>query len=163
MNKTKVLIVSVVTLMLLNVGLMAFFVVMKPRLDAGDGNGPRKIIIEKLHFDAPQQEEYAVLIDEHRGQIERMEAQIRQTKESLYSQLNQSVVDERVKDSLIAVLVDCQKQIENAHFSHFQKIKLLCNTPEQKEDFKDLAKQLGKLFSGNKKPRPNENGGRRPE
>ncbi|MES2240707.1 MAG: hypothetical protein V4497_10670 [Bacteroidota bacterium] len=163
MTKIKVLIVSVITLVVLNVSMIVFFMTLKPRLEGGDKDGPRRIIIEKLHFDKRQQEKYAVLIQEHRGTIETIENQIRQTKENLYSQLSTPEINENAKDSLINVLANYQKQIEKTHFDHFQKIKSLCDSPEQKEDFKALVKQLGKLFSGSRRPQPEENRGRRPE
>lgn len=163
MTKIKVLIVSVITLVILNVGLLVFFMVLKPRLDGVNREGPRKIIIEKLHFDANQQEEYAVLIQEHRNVIEAIERQIRLNKEKLYRLLLAPKVNEKAKDSLINVLANYQLQIEKTHFDHFQKIKSLCKSTEQKEDFEALTKELGRLFSGKRRLQAEENRPRRPE
>ena len=148
MNKIKVLTYSLIVLVIINVGMIVFFKIIKPRDSGGNfRNGPRKMIIEKLHFDAKQQEQLEASIDKHIHKIKTIENQIQQTKESLYAQLSLSKVDPIVKDSLITVLGDLQKQIESSRFNHFKNIRKICNTPEQKEDFKELTVELSKMFA----------------
>jgi hypothetical protein len=69
------------------------------------------------------------------------------TKENLYEQLAAPEVNSRAKDSLITVLSDYQRTIENAHFEHFLKVKKICKTPEQQENYKELVKKLSEIFS----------------
>lgn len=144
MNKIKVLTFSVIALVILNLGIMVFFMVIKPREFK---NGSRLLIIEKLHFDDPQKKKFRVLIEQHVKKIKRYESTILSTKEVLYLQLSQSNIDLKAKDSLINVLGNMQKKVETARFEHFKAIKSICNTPQQKEAFKnltlDLAQKIG--------------------
>ena len=144
MNKIKVLTFSVIALVILNLGIMVFFMVIKPREFK---NGSRLLIIEKLHFDDPQKKQFRVLIEQHVKKIKRYESTILSTKEVLYLQLSQSKIDLKAKDSLINVLGNMQKKVETARLKHFKAIKSICNTPQQKEAFKnltlDLAQKIG--------------------
>lgn len=144
MNKIKVLTFSVIALVILNLGIMVFFMVIKPREFK---NGSRLLIIEKLHFDDPQKKQFRVLIEQHVKKIKRYESTILSTKEVLYLQLSQSKIDLKAKDSLINVLGNMQKKVETARFEHFKAIESICNTPQQKEAFKnltlDLAQKIG--------------------
>ena len=147
MNKIKVLTFSVIALVILNLGMILFFMVIKPREFKNQKNGSRLFIVEKLHFDEPQKKQFRVLIEQHITKIKLYESTILSTKEVLYLQLSQSKIDLKAKDSLINVLGNMQKKVETARFEHFKAIKSICNTPQQKEAFKnltlDLAQKIG--------------------
>ncbi|MGL2964605.1 Spy/CpxP family protein refolding chaperone [Flavobacterium sp. RSB2_4_14] len=159
MEKTKLLTITIIGLLLLNLATLGFLFVSGPKgpkspHDRLEGRPePKEIIIEKLHLDAHQQKEYENLIQWHRGEIRQLEDTIHEAKEKLYSELMQPEVNVKTKDSLITLLARSQKQIEETHFKHFEDIKKLCK-PEQQEYFNDLTEELGKLFSRNKPPRP---------
>ena len=159
MKKTKLLTITVIGLLLLNFAILAFLLVSSPSghkrpADRPEGRpNPREIIIERLHFDDKQQKEYAELIKWHRGEIKNLDSNIRQTKNELYSQLNQTEVNLKTKDRLITLLNSYQKQVEETHFKHFEDIKKLCNQ-DQLEDFNELTEDLSRIFAPNKPPRP---------
>ena len=94
--------------------------------------------------------EYQELIHWHRGKIDSLQEQIRNTKQKLYSELVKPKIDNKVKDSLVNKLANIQKEIEITHFKHFQDIKKLCKK-EQLDRFNDLTQELAKIFS---KPKP---------
>jgi hypothetical protein len=142
MNKIKVLTFSVIALVILNLGMILFFMVIKPREFKNQKNGSRLFIVEKLHFDEPQKKQFRVLIEQHITKIKLYESTILSTKEVLYLQLSQAKIDLKAKDSLIAVLGNMQKKVETARFEHFKAIKSICNTPQQKEDFNNLTIEL---------------------
>ena len=156
MEKTKLLTISVIGLLLLNLGTLGFLLLSSPkghRQPPREGRPePKGIIIEKLHFDAAQQKEYAKLIEWHKGEIRKLDGTIRETKNELYSKLLNANVAEKTKDSLIMVISFNQKQIEETHFKHFEDIKKLCHK-EQLEDFNALTEELSRLFSRGQKPR----------
>ncbi|MFZ4679301.1 MAG: hypothetical protein ACOYLP_03955 [Flavobacterium sp.] len=158
MKKTKLLTITVIGLLLLNFAILAFLLVSGPRehkrpTDRPEGRpNPREIIIERLHFDDNQQKEYAVLIIWHRGEIKKLDTNIRPAKNELYNQLKQPQVHVKIKDSLIAVINANQKQIEETHFKHFEDIKKLCHQ-DQLEDFNELTEDLSRIFEPNKRPR----------
>jgi periplasmic protein CpxP/Spy len=159
MEKTKLLTLGIIALFLLNLGTLGFLLLSSPKAHHPPGHGPegkskpREIIIEKLHFDAVQINEYDQLIQWHRSHITALEDKIRDSKNELYLQLNENPVNETTKDSLINALASYQKEIEITHFKHFQDIKKLCKK-EQLEDFTALTEELSRLFS---KPPPHRN------
>ena len=159
MEKTKLLTITVIGLLVLNLATLGFLFISgpkghKPPPDRPEGRQmPREIIIRRLHFDVNQQKDYDKIIQWHKGEIKRLDYEIREAKIGLYSQLKESQLDLKVKDSLIAVINTNQKQIETTHFKHFEDIKKLCNK-DQLEDFNELTEELSKLFSPNKPPRP---------
>ena len=153
MDKIKILTIAVIALLLLNFGVLGFLLLNGSKHDHGPRHHePKKIIIDKLHFDAAQQVAYQKLIDWHRGTIDSLDRQIRQTKNRLYLQLLKTTADVKTKDSLISVLANDQKQIEQTHFKHFQDIKNLCK-PEQLDRFYDLTEELSRIFGKQPKPR----------
>jgi Spy/CpxP family protein refolding chaperone len=159
MEKTKLLTITVIGLLLLNFATLGFLFISgtkghKPPHDIPEGrHEPKEIIIERLHFDANQQKEYGQLIEWHRGEIRQLEDSIRVSKNELYMLLNDDKVDEKAKVTLINEIALFQKQIEATHFKHFEDIKKLCK-PEQQVYFNELTEELGRLFSRNKPPRP---------
>jgi hypothetical protein len=159
MEKTKLLTITVIGLLVLNLATLGFLFISgpkghKPTHDLPEGRQiPREIIINRLHFDVNQQKDYDKIIQWHRGEIKKLDSEIREAKIELYSQLKESQLDLKVKDSLIAVINTNQKQIETTHFKHFEEVKKLCNK-DQLEDFNELTEELSKLFSPNKPPRP---------
>jgi hypothetical protein len=159
MEKTKLLTITVIGLLVLNLATLGFLFISgskghKPPHDSPEGRQiPREIIINRLHFDVNQQKDYDKIIQWHRGEIKKLDSEIREAKIELYSQLKESQLDLKVKDSLIAVINTNQKQIEITHFKHFEEVKKLCDK-DQLEDFNELTEELSKLFSPNKPPRP---------
>jgi hypothetical protein len=159
MKKTKLLTITVIGLLLLNFAILAFLLVSGPRghkrpNDTAKGRlNPREIIIERLHFDVNQQKEYDKIVQWHRGEIKKLDSNIRYTKNELYSHLNQTEVNFKTKDSLISLLNSYQKQVEETHFKHFEDIKKLCHQ-DQLEDFNELTEDLSRIFAPNKPPRP---------
>jgi len=153
MEKTRLLTIAVFALLLLNLGTLGFLIFSRPQPMGPHGplREPKHLIIEKLEFDKAQQEKYENLIVWHRGTISGIEDNIRQTKNRLYLQLIKDNVDTKTKDSLIEVLANYQKQIEQTHFTHFQDIKKICR-PEQLNNYYDLTQELSRIFS--KPPRP---------
>ncbi|RTY93686.1 periplasmic heavy metal sensor [Flavobacterium sp. GT3R68] len=154
MDKTKLLTLAVIGLLLLNLATMGFLFLNNPKGHGGPGNRPKpqEIIIMKLHLDDKQQESYQQLIQWHRSQIDDFDYQIREAKNKLYLELVKSTIDIKVKDSLIDEIANYQKKIEITHFKHFQDIKKLCRK-EQLKDYDVLTEELSKIFSHPPKPK----------
>jgi protein CpxP len=152
MEKTRLLTIAVIALLLLNLGTLGFLILApKPGMGPHGRPEPKDIIIRKLHFDKAQQENYLKLILWHRQTINGIEEKAHETKNRLYLQLLKTEVDTKTKDSLINVLADDQKQIEQTHFKHFGDIKKLCR-PDQLENYYELTEELSRIFS--KPPKP---------
>ncbi|MBC7643346.1 MAG: hypothetical protein H7174_13600 [Flavobacterium sp.] len=147
MDKTKLLTFAVISLLILNFGVLGFLVFSKkehgPR---GIRPMPKEIIIEKLGFDALQIAEYDKLIKIHRQSIRSTDDSIRETKNELYELLNSDSDVKIQKDSLISKIAFYQKQIEVTNFNHFLDIKKLCSK-DQITKFHDLTLDLTRIFS----------------
>lgn len=143
MNEIKFYRIVLVALLISNVFLIAFALKpQKPRLRPEDQ--PKQIIINRLHFNASQVEEYESIISNHQQKIIRIEDDIHKTKKELFEILD---ADETLKkDSLIDVLAHLQADIEQIHFQHFIDIKNICN-PEQLKYYEKLTHDLNRIFS----------------
>jgi len=108
-------------------------------------NGPKNIIIEKLHFDKEQIKNYESYIQQHRKAINENEITMNKLRSELYQQLKHQQDTSKV-DSIISIIANQQIIAENINYNHFLEIKKLCK-PSQKEDFDELTTEIAKLFS----------------
>lgn len=151
MSKVRLLTLSVIALALLNLALI-FFASLRPRLH----EGPKKIIIERLKFDAGQVTRYEGLIGAHRNAVDEKEREMAEAKRQLYRLLKGDSLQER--DSLIGRIGRLQEDMEAIHFQHFQGLKALCRT-DQLPLFEALTDDLAAYFAppgrpgGSKPPR----------
>ena len=152
MEKIKLLTFTVIALLLLNLGTLAFLFFSGSKEANLQERRPKpdKIIIERLQLDEDQQIAYRKLIHWHRNEINKLEFEIGKVKDQLYQGLGNDKNNVKDKDSLIALLSGYQKQIEYTHLIHFESIKNLCKK-EQLHDFNELTYELAQIFS---KPRP---------
>jgi hypothetical protein len=146
MNRSSLLTIAVVALMLMNIALIIFvFVARPPRPDGPGGPGrPKEVIIERLRLDREQMEQYEVLIDRHRSSIRESSDRIEEVRRQLYATL--SAPDAAKEDSLTAVLGTLLQRIERAHFDHVLAVKGLCR-PDQMKEFDAFSQELAELFA----------------
>jgi hypothetical protein len=153
MNKTKLLTVVIIVLVIINLVALSFFITNKPPHHFREGRGmPREIVIRKLHFNDEQIDSYEKIILLHRQKIRSLDDSIRKSKNELYHLLNEKSVIKHQKDSLFLKLANYQNQIEQTHFNHFLAFKSICRA-DQLSDFEHLTEELGKIFSPPKKER----------
>lgn len=150
MNKTKFYIL-VICLLLISNFVLLYFALQKPSRGF-DPDGPKNIIIEKLHFDENQIEAYQKLIDKHRQDIRKNNDHILMLKKELYSNLKNDN-SKRELDSITTQIGTIQKQIEEIHFNHFIDIKALCK-PNQFSKFDSLNEELTEIFNHKKQQKP---------
>lgn len=143
MNKTTLLTIAVVVLFLLNIGVISFLIMNKPPRPEG-GEGPKRIIIERLRFNKEQADRYEELIEKHKSEIGPINDEIAAAKNRLYKTLPSP--DPVKEDSLTAAIGRLQERIEHIHFQHFLAIKQLCRT-DQISDFDALTNDLSEYFS----------------
>ena len=156
MSKLKLLSIGVIGLLLVNMGIVVFLFMKKPPHPPGGRHpmaqeGPKNIIIERLHFDKEQVEQYEKLIAVHQASIRTTDDSIRMVKNDLYQTLNNESFTG--KDSLLARLNILQNQIEGIHYTHFAQLKRLCK-PAQLNAFNALTKDLARFFAPGKKGPP---------
>lgn len=141
MNKTRFLYLVIAVLLLCNVGTL--LVLVKGPGPLFHGEGPKKLIAEKLRFSEAQQTQYDALIEQHRAAIRAKETELQGAKTELYALLKEDNAPQ--KDSVVARIGQIHEAMEQVHFAHFQAIKALC-TPEQDPLFKALTGELEVFF-----------------
>lgn len=111
-------------------------------------DGPKRVIIERLRFDAQQVAAYEKLILQHQQEVSAKTKEMGAARKALFELLKSD--DFSKKDSLTTVVGEVQRQIETIHFQHFRDIKKLCKG-EQMQAFKDLTSDLANYFSPKQK------------
>lgn len=151
MNKTTLLTIAVIGLLLLNGAFVSMHFFRKPPLPPTPAIMPppmkdhaRNFIIEKLHFDSVQVKQYDTLIQQHRKNIREAEQTFRELKNKLYETLNGD--GSGSADSIMSRIAATQQKIEAIHYNHFAEIKKLCR-PEQLKYFDELTSELVRLFT----------------
>ena len=140
-------------LLLINLGMVTFLFLQKqphqPTLRPPlEDRGPGKLIIERLHFDNIQVAKYEQLISQHQSAIKLLNYKIRTVRNDLYVSLSEESFKGR--DSLIALLTQLHKQVENTHYDHFAAIRKICKS-NQLTDFDNLTQDLARFFSPQRK------------
>jgi Spy/CpxP family protein refolding chaperone len=156
MSRTKLLTVAIIALLLLNFGTLAFMFLHKPGRQGGPpdgaGEGPKYIIMARLHFNQTQQQQYSDMVEEHRSKSRELRGKSRQLHDELYELLKAETVDETRKNELINQIAGNQKEIENLNIDHFGQIKSLCKGV-QVDQFNQLVDDLGHLFAPGPPPK----------
>jgi hypothetical protein len=146
MNRTRLISFIAIGLLITNLLMVGFIFLNKPQHPMHDG--PKKIIAERLYFDAQQISDYDKLIVTHQRNINAKDSLIRQTKNELYGCISSNNVT--LKDSFENKLGQLQIEIEEINYNHFLDIKKLCKE-NQLTYYNDLVKDLAQLFA-----RPNQ-------
>jgi protein CpxP len=132
--------IIIILLIISNILLIAFVFLRRPP----HPEGPKNLIIERLHFDKKQIGKYDLLIEKHRKDISENEDQMMNLKSQLYKTIETENTSQ--KDSLIRMIGKKQEEAELINYQHFVDIKKLCK-PDQQKDFAELVNDLGNLFS----------------
>lgn len=142
MNKVKLLSIVSVFLIIANI-ILIWFILSQPRPQLKP-TGPKKAVIEKLHFDENQVKEYEKLISWHKLEIKKSEQKMLELKQSLYTTLT-GEGKTAIKDTILLDIGKLQNTIEGIHYKHFQDIKNLCRQ-DQKKYFDLLTSEITELF-----------------
>ena len=150
MNKQKLLTISVLFLLLINLLQMSFIVMGNSGVLISKET-PREMIIERLKFDDNQIGGYDTLIKENQQRIKFANRRIELLKMELYQTLASDTVS--AKDSLFREILNVRARIERINYEHFESIKKLCK-PAQIEAFNQLTSDLDHIFSTYQKKVP---------
>ena len=138
----------VIGLLIANITLIVFLFLGKNERPKHEG--PRDEVIQKLGFSPEQIASYDSIILEHRKAIKEADRQIINLKNDLYKGLNQNN-SSLIRDSIINQIGKTQMQIENIHYQHFEKLKVICKAGLQMQKFELLTTEIAQLF--NQKPK----------
>lgn len=166
MERTKLLTVAVLGLLLLNLITIGFLVLRSGKQRGPEqhrslnGEGPSRIIIGRLNFDSQQQQQYQKLIAAHQKQTRLLADQSVQLYRDYYGLLKETQPDNMRASSLGSQIAQNQREQAELNFAHFKAIKALCR-PEQQAAFEALVNDLSRLFGRQqRRPRLNHDGPR---
>jgi hypothetical protein len=158
-QKNRYLWFSVVSLVVLNLILLALLWLGRP---SRSGRMPppqkperiRELLKEQLNFSDEQVQRYLELREQHHQRARQLEAEIRDLKREMFSQVLDEQAPAAVSDSLLNLVLEKQAELEKVTFQHFLDLKSLCG-PGQKEKLKVL---MGEVFRRNMPGKPEGDG-----
>jgi Spy/CpxP family protein refolding chaperone len=154
-SKNKLLTWLVVLLLIANAATIATFWFSKTKHPPPPKGSPADYLIKELNFDAKQQEQFMLLVNEHRKAADEFRGKIKTAKDSFFDLLKQSNVTDSSKRSAAAAVSSNTEQLDLLTLEHFQKVRALC-TPEQQKKFDNIIHQVTSMMAA---PRPMGPGG----
>jgi periplasmic protein CpxP/Spy len=155
MEKTKLLTISVIGLLLLNMALMAFLWFGK-----GGDNHPRQpegkqaqtkalnFLMDELKFDPSQRAACDLLLTKQRQDMDSLQKQNRQNRNNLFDNI-------KTGDTTASIAIaNTQRQLEMSAFNYFRNIRALCR-PEQLPKFDTIISEAMRMMGPIKPPAAN--------
>ncbi len=134
MENSKFLKIVIIILLLINISTLAFMWMHKgphgmppPRQEIGD------FLIRELNFTETQRKQFVKMRDEHRSSVRNLREQSRELHDDFFDLLASSSTDSIKVNQLADSITFNQKQIELSTFYHFQKVRGICTTEQQKK------------------------------
>jgi len=153
MKKEKLLTITVLLLILLNLGTLAFIFFDRrqapPPLKKFELN---KFIVERLNLNEEQQKKFDVFRSQEHIALENFNNKGDNLVSEYFSLLKNENYDPAVKDSIEKLILNLELLKARSLFLHFEYIKSICNK-EQKESFGRILPQLVNLLN----PPPEKN------
>lgn len=137
------LLVIIIALLLTNVAVLGYFLwyKKKPSGYPHRGNGIADVLKKDAGFSDEQVAKYKEMRDKQRQTIRPMFDDMRKSKDSLFSQIN----NEQISDSAISVIADQiarkQRAIDLQTFTYFRSVRKLC-TPEQLPKYDSIVLKM---------------------
>jgi protein CpxP len=99
----------------------------------------------ELKLDSSQREAYRKLREEHQQSQQVIQDSTRKQKDAFFALLQQPAVADGEVEAAAKKITDTQQKLELLTFRHFQKLRALCNTEQQKKFdsiIKDVLKRM---------------------
>ena len=150
-TKNKLLTWLVVLLLIANAATITMFWVGKPKQPVQPKGQAKDFLIAELKLDTKQQEQFLVLVKDHRKAVEQLRVKVKEAKDNFFDLLKQKEVADSVKKTAAAAVSTITEQIDLLTLNHFQKVRELCN-PEQQKKFDEIIHQVTSMM-GQQRPR----------
>ena len=161
-GKTKILISIIAVLLVVNLGMLIFFL-SKHRLQSGmHEQRPRysltAVLEKEVGFNKQQLDQFEQMRDKHHQQIKPLFDSLRMAKDQFYILLNQTRVSDSTLKAAAKRIGERQEMLDLQVFQQFRELKSLCR-PEQLPKFDSVLNRIVKRISFPYK----KGGGRYPE
>jgi periplasmic protein CpxP/Spy len=132
-------------LFLANIALLLSFFVFGERSDGdknkGNTSNTKGYLSKELQLTKEQDAEFNQMKEEHFRNMKPLWSEIRQTKDSLFRQMNNPAFDDSAIAAFTSRIATKNKKADEMMFRHFRELRKLC-TPEQQQKFDTLIPQM---------------------
>lgn len=153
MEKTRLLTIAVIGLLILNMGLLGFMWFgrkpMPPHLEGKfEGRPPAaQFLIKELNLDEKQKAEYDIMRISHKSTRDSLNDVLKQHRETFFKGLSTGDTSE------IEKIATVQKEMDLSTFHHFQALRSICS-PEQQKKFDVVIAEALKILGSPKGHNP---------
>ena len=124
--------------------LLSFFVFGErsgPYKDSRSGRQDSGYLSKELLLSKEQNDAFSKMKEDHFKTMKPLWAEIRQTKDSLFRQMNNPNLDDSTISAFTDRIAAKNKMADELMFRHFRELRKLC-TPEQQQKFDTLIPQM---------------------
>lgn len=143
--KNKLLTWLVILLLVANAATIAMFWFNKKQHPPQPKGSPKEFLIKELKLDSAQKVQLEVLVNEHRQAAEQIREKIKQAKDSLFELIKEPGATDSAKQAAAAACSRLTEQLDLLTLNHFQKIRTLCNT-EQQKTFDNIIQNVTRMM-----------------
>jgi protein CpxP len=156
MNNSKFLKIVILLLLLVNISTLTFMWLHRPQKNDAVGD----FFTKELQFTSKQKEQFEVLKQEHRSQVEALRAENKEKHDAYFELLKNPTIDSASVKKAAAAIVKIEEQKELALFYHFQKVRAICNASQQQK-FDEIINEAARMMApksrgGEERPKPGE-------
>jgi hypothetical protein len=149
-TKNKLLTGLVLLLLVANVVTITLFWVGKARQPFQQRGTPAEYLIKELTLNEQQQLQLELLRKEHRNAVEPLRQEVKEAKKSFFDLLKQKPLSDSVLQIAIKHISALTEQLDLITFHHFQKVRAICTTEQQKR-FDEILGEVTRMIN---QPRP---------
>ncbi len=164
-SKNKLLWALVIILLVANTATLAvFWAGQKKMQQPQEPRGQLKdFIIKELSLDSNQQQQYSLLITDHRSAAKQLREQLAGLKDSLFLLLKDSSLTDAAKNTATTRIAGVTQQLELLHINHFQQLRSICSSAQQQKFDGLLQEIVRRLGASAPPPGPGRYGKRPPD
>jgi Spy/CpxP family protein refolding chaperone len=151
MNRSRVWIIIVVALLLVNTAVLAMLWFKRPPEGPPPG-GAKDFIVKELGLTADQQKKFDELRKDHQDDIKRIMEGMRELKDELAEKITASQVDSAALNTLTSRISEKERPRDPSTFYHFRSIRAILNATQQQKFDKILKQVLRMMVPGGQRP-----------
>ncbi len=149
--KNKLLIWLVILLLVANAATIAMFWMNKKKGPPQPRGSAKEFLIKELKLDTAQQVQLEVLVKDHRLAAEQIRKKVKEAKDSLFDLISESDATDSAKQMAAGACSRLTEQLDLLTLNHFQKIRALCNT-EQQKTFDNIIHEVTRMMGQQQPP-----------
>ena len=151
-STNKLLTAAVIVLLLANIAMVIMMVTKKKNPPhGGNRRGPSEMLTKELGLSEKQQKDFQQLRDEHFKNIRPVFDSIRSLKTSFFELVKQPGTNDSMLASYSSRIAERQAVIDKLTFAHFQRVRALFDTTQQRKFDEFMMKMMQRGGPGGRK------------